>query len=159
MTAIRALFFLGAASAGLVAGCTAISVVPAPAPMTIATEVPGSICHPVGNAICRLFNLAEAARAGSCIAVSSEGSLASLQRVRRGVSTLGLAQSDVAYAAFRGEGPFASTGPDKALRSSISVATSPALPCPAATSIGRLPDREGWDCKSRIGIRCAAHRT
>jgi hypothetical protein len=71
MTAIRALFFLGAASAGLVAGCTAISVVPAPAPMTIATGVPGSIYHPVGNAICRLFNLTEAAQAGSCIAVSS----------------------------------------------------------------------------------------
>src|SRR5690349_2284495 len=96
MTAIRALFFLGAASAGLVAGCTAISVVLAPAPVTIATGVPGSIYHPVGNAVCRLFNLTQAAEAGACVAVSSEGSLTNLQRVNRGESTLGLAQSDVA---------------------------------------------------------------
>jgi TRAP transporter TAXI family solute receptor len=121
MMAVRTSFFLGAASAGLLAGCTALSVVLAPAPITIATGVPGSIYHPVGNAICRLFNLTEAADAGSCIAVSSEGSLANLQRVRRGESTLGLAQSDVAYAAFRGEGPFASAGPDKVLRILIAL--------------------------------------
>ncbi|MEO8165064.1 MAG: TAXI family TRAP transporter solute-binding subunit, partial [Betaproteobacteria bacterium] len=79
------------------------------------------IYHPVGNAICRLFNLTQNAEAGACIAVSSEGSLANLQRIHRGETTLGLAQSDVAYAAFRGEGPFAPAGPDPALQSLIAL--------------------------------------
>jgi TRAP transporter TAXI family solute receptor len=118
----RALFVLAtAASASVLTGCTALSDAFAPEPVTITTGVPGSIYHPVGNAICRLFNLTDAATAGSCIAVSSEGSLANLQRVRRGEATLGLAQSDVAYAAFRGEGPFSSEGPDTELRILIAL--------------------------------------
>lgn len=117
---IRALLFLAAAaSASVLADCAPVAL--APAPVTIATGTPGSIYHPVGNAICRLFNLTEAAEAGSCIAVSSEGSLANLQLVRSGEAMLGLAQSDVAYAAFRGEGPFSSAGPDEALRILIAL--------------------------------------
>jgi TRAP transporter TAXI family solute receptor len=130
----RALFVLATvASTGMLAGCTALSVALAPKPVTITTGVPGSIYHPVGNAICRLFNLTDAATAGSCVAVSSEGALTNLQRVRRGEATLGLAQSDVAYAAFRGEGPFSSAGPDTELRilialhsESFTVLTGPA---------------------------------
>jgi TRAP transporter TAXI family solute receptor len=148
-SAIRALFFLGAASAGLLAGCTVLSVVLAPAPVTIATGIPGSIYHPVGNAICRLFNLTEAADAGSCIAVSSEGSLTNLQRVRRGESTIGLAQSDVAYAAFRGEGPFASAGPDKALRILIALhSESFTVVARAGSGIRNFQDLRG----KRVGL-------
>jgi uncharacterized protein len=117
----RASFLLVAACAAVLAGCTALKVVLAPAPITVATGTPGSIDHPVGNAICRLFNLTEAATAGACVAVSTEGSLANLQRVRSGAATLGLVQSDVAYAAYRGEGPFASAGPDKTLRTLIAL--------------------------------------
>jgi len=118
----RALLFLAAAaSASVLAGCKARSIGLAPAPLIIATGTPGSIYHPVGNAICRLFNLTERAEAGVCIAVSSEGSLANLQRIRSAEATLGLAQSDVAYAAFRGEGPFSAAGPDKELRSLIAL--------------------------------------
>jgi TRAP transporter TAXI family solute receptor len=113
----RILLFLAAgASASAVAGCTVLSVALAPAPLTIATGTPGSIYHSVGNAICRLFNLTAEAETGSCVAVSSGGSVANLRRLRSGEATLGLAQSDVAYAAYRGEGPFSTAGPWKDLR-------------------------------------------
>src|SRR5208282_376484 len=45
--------------ASALAACTALSVVLAPAPVTIATATPGTIDHPIGNAICRLYNLTE----------------------------------------------------------------------------------------------------
>jgi len=107
--------------ASAVAACTAISVVLAPAPVTIATAPPGAIYHPVGNAICRLYNLTENAKTGACIAVSSDGSVANIRSIHSGASTLGLVQSDVAYAAFRGEGPFAAVGPDTELRILIAL--------------------------------------
>lgn len=133
----------------MLASCAALSVALTPAPVTIATGVPGSIYHPVGSAICRLFNLTEAAAAGSCVAVSSEGSLANLQRVRSGTSTIGLAQSDVAYAAFRGEGPFASAGPDKALRILIALhSESFTVVARADSGIGDFQDLRG----KRIGL-------
>lgn len=117
MTPRRTLLSLAvAASVGALVGCTALSVAFAPAPLTIATGIPGSIYHPVGNAICRLFNLTAAAEAGACVAVSSEGSVANLRRLHARETTLGLAQSDVAHAAYRGEGPFAAAGPYKELR-------------------------------------------
>src|SRR5579862_667206 len=107
--------------ASAVAACTAISVVLAPAPVTIATAPPGAIYHPVGNAICRLFNLTEDAKKGACIAVSSDGSVTNIGLIRSGKSTLGLVQSDVAYAAYRGEGPFAAAGPDTELRTLMAL--------------------------------------
>lgn len=107
--------------ASAVGACTAISVVMAPAPVTIATATPGAIYHPVGNAICRLYNLTENAKTGACIAVSSDGSIANIRTIRSGGSTLGLVQSDVAYAAYRGEGPFAAAGPDTELRTLIAL--------------------------------------
>ncbi|MEO8158741.1 MAG: TAXI family TRAP transporter solute-binding subunit [Betaproteobacteria bacterium] len=117
----RTLSLVAAATACVFAGCTALSVVLKPVPLTIATGTPGSIYHPVGNAICRLFNLTDAADVGACIAVSSEGSLANLQRIGRGKTKLGLAQSDVAYAAFRGEGAFSAAGANTNLRSLIAL--------------------------------------
>jgi uncharacterized protein len=113
--------FLAAAAASSLAGCVALSVVLAPAPIVIATGEPGGIYHPVGNTICRLVNLAEKAATGPCLAVASEGSLANLQLIRSGRANLGLAQSDVADAAFRGEGPFASAAPDATLRVLIAL--------------------------------------
>ncbi len=107
--------------ASAVGACTAISLVMAPAAVTIATATPGAIYHPVGNAICRLYNLTEDAKTGACIAVSSDGSVVNIRLIREGKSTLGLVQSDVAYAAFRGEGPFAATGPDTELRTLIAL--------------------------------------
>jgi TRAP transporter TAXI family solute receptor len=107
--------------AGTVAGCTAVAVVFAPPPVTIATGTPGGIYHPVGNAICRMFNLPAEHQGRPCLAVSSDGSVANIQRVQSGQSTFALSQTDIAYAAFHGEGPFAATGPDPKLRMLIAL--------------------------------------
>ena len=107
--------------ASTVAGCTAVSVALAPTPVTLATGTPGGVYHPVGNAICRMFNLADEHQAMPCVAVSSEGSVANIRRVESGESTFGLSQTDVAYAAFHGEGPFAAAGPDPKLRMLIAL--------------------------------------
>src|SRR6516165_3229262 len=56
-----------------------------------------------------------------CVAVSSDGSVANIQRVESGNATFGLSQTDVALAAFHGEGPFAAAGPDPKLRSVIAL--------------------------------------
>ena len=92
------------------------------APVTIATANPGAIYYPVGNAICRIVNLADNAEpAKRCQAVASDGAVANVARVRRGDATLGLTQSDLAYAAFRGEGLFAAHGADRELRTVVAL--------------------------------------
>ena len=107
--------------ASTVAGCLAVSVVLAPTPVTLATGTPGGIYHPVGNAICRMFNLAGEHQARPCVAVSSRGSVANIRGVESGESTFGLSQTDVAYGAFHGEGAFAAAGPDPRLRMLIAL--------------------------------------
>ena len=107
--------------AATVAGCTAVSVALAPSPVTLATGTPGGVYHAVGNAICRMFNLESEHQRVPCVAVSSEGSVANIQRIESGKSTFGLSQTDVAYAAFHGEGPFAAGGPDRKLRMLVAL--------------------------------------
>jgi TRAP transporter TAXI family solute receptor len=107
--------------ASTVAGCMAVSVVLAPTPVTLTTGTPGAIYHPVGNAICRMFNLAAEHQVRPCVAVSSDGSVANVRQIESGEATFGLSQTDVAYAAFRGEGPFAAAGPDPKLRMLIAL--------------------------------------
>lgn len=107
--------------ASAVAGCMALSVALAPTPVTLTTGTPGGVYHPVGNAICRMFNLVEEHQEMPCVAVSSDGSVANIRRIENGESTFGLSQTDVAYAAFHGEGPFAAAGPDPKLRMLIAL--------------------------------------
>jgi TRAP transporter TAXI family solute receptor len=107
--------------ASALAGCMAVSVALAPTPITLATGTPGGIYHPVGNAICRMFNLTDEHQATPCVAVSSDGSVANIRRIESGESTFGLSQTDVAYGAFHGEGPFAAAGPDPKLRMLIAL--------------------------------------
>lgn len=116
-----AVAIVAGALAGILAGCAAVAVSLAPTPITLATGTPGGQYHPVGNAICRMFNLAPERPAGPCIAVSSEGAVANILKVEAGTSTFGLSQTDLAYAAFRGEGPFAATGHSSAVRSLVAL--------------------------------------
>lgn len=117
----RSLCLAAAMMASTLAGCMAASVALAPAPITLATGTPGGAYHPVGNAICRLFNLTGEQQSRPCVAVSSGGTVANIKRIKSGESTFGLAQTDVANAAFHGEGPFAATGPDSRLRMLIAL--------------------------------------
>jgi len=111
-----------AVTTALLASCVAPYTIAQRAPVTIATANPAAIYYPVGNAICRIVNLAEADDpAKRCQAVVSEGAKANVEKVRSGEVTLGLTQSDLAYGAYRGEGPFAAIGPDKELRTIIAL--------------------------------------
>src|SRR5215471_3520618 len=115
-------FFLSAAiMAGAAAGYAAVSDAPAPTSVSLTTGIPGGVYHPVGNAICRMFNLEAEHQAIPCVAVSSDGSVANIRRVESGDSAFGLSQTDVAVAAFNGEGPFARAGPDPKLRTVIAL--------------------------------------
>jgi TRAP transporter TAXI family solute receptor len=109
--------------AGLVAGCTALSQGFAPASVSLATGTPGAAYHPVGNAICRMFNETAEGQARPCIAYSSGGSVENIRRVESGASTFGIAQADVADAALRGVGPFAAAGPYPKLRVLLALHT------------------------------------
>ena len=118
----KGLLFLSAAiTASVVAGCMAVSDTLAPNTVNLATGIPGGVYHPVGNAICRMFNLADEHQATPCVAVSSDGSVANIRRVENGDSAFGLSQTDVAYAAFHGDGPFVAGGPDPKLRMVIAL--------------------------------------
>src|SRR6516162_8045434 len=117
----RLLLLSAAIIASAVAGCTPTSDAVAPNPVTLSTGIPGGVYHPVGNAICRMFNLESQHEAMPCVAVSSDGSVANIQRVESGDSAFGLSQTDVALAAFRGEGPFAAAGPAPKLRVVIAL--------------------------------------
>ena len=126
-----------------------MAVALAPTPVTLATGTPGGVYHPVGNAICRMFNLEGEHQAMPCVAVSSDGSVANIRGVESGASTFGLSQTDVAYAAFHGEGPFAATGPDPKLR--ILIALYPeafTVVARADTGIRDFQDLRG----KRVGI-------
>src|SRR6516164_2737392 len=117
----RLLFVSAVIMASVVAGCIAVSDALAPNPVNLATGIPGGVYHPVGNAICRMFNLEEEHQAMPCVAVSSDGSVENIRRVESGEATFGLSQTDVAYAAVHGEGPFAAAGPDPGLRTVIAL--------------------------------------
>jgi TRAP transporter TAXI family solute receptor len=141
--------FIAAIMAIGVAGCMTVSAVLAPSPVTLATGVPGGLYHPVGNAICRMFNLFAEHQTRPCIAVSSEGSVANIHRVETGDSTFGLSQTDVAYAAFHGKGPFSAAGPDPKLRLLIALYPEAfTVVARAETGIRDFQDLRG----KRIGI-------
>jgi uncharacterized protein len=132
--------FLASASAS----CVAPALIGDRAPLTIATGGPGGVYHPVGNAICRMFNLAEEHSTARCVTRLSEGSVANVRHVRRGEAALGLSQSDVAYAAHRGEGPFTAAGPDTELRTVIALHPEAlAVIARADAGIRRIEDLRG----------------
>ena len=145
----RPLCLAVAIAASAVAGCMEVSVALAPAPVTLATGTPGGVYHPVGNAICRMFNLSSEHQPVPCVAVSSDGSVANIRRIESGDSTFGLSQTDVAYGAFHGEGPFAAAGPDPKLRMLIALYPEAfTVVARAETNIRNFQDLRG----KRVGI-------
>jgi uncharacterized protein len=110
------------AAATLVTSCLPPITLGLRAPVTIATGNPAGIYYPVGNAVCRMVNLADPDDATKrCQALVSEGAEANVIEVSRGDAALGLTQSDLAYGAYRGEGSFASAGPHPELRTVIAL--------------------------------------
>jgi uncharacterized protein len=131
----RPLLLATIVSASISAGCVAPVLIAGRMPFTIATGGAGGVYHSVGSAICRMFNLAEERLMRPCVAVISDGSATNIERARRGDTSLALSQSDVAYAAYRGEGRFAAAGPDAQLRTLIAL-HSEALAVIARADVG-----------------------
>src|SRR5215469_2038501 len=145
----RLVFVSAAIIASVVAGRTAVSEPLAPNPVNLTAGIPGGVYHPVGNAICRMFNLEGEHEAMPCVAVSSDGSVANIQRVEGGDAAFGLSQTDVALAAYHSEGPFAADGPHPKLRMVV------ALYPEAFTVVARVDTgiRDFQDLRSkRVGI-------
>ena len=113
---------VGVVATSLLASCLTPITIAERAPVTIATADPSAIYYPAGNAICRMLNLATSDdSAKRRQAIVSDGAVANVEKIRSGEATFGLTQSDLAYGAFRGEGPFAAIGPDRELRTVIAL--------------------------------------
>lgn len=90
-------------------------VVPRP-DVVIGTGSPSGIDYPLGGSICRLFNLDIPRDGRRCVAVPSAGPLENIESLHDGRTDIGIVPSDVLADAVAGQGPFASRGPDSALR-------------------------------------------
>ena len=84
--------------------------------VAIGTGRPSGVYFALGDSICRLFNLDLTQRGLRCAAYPSPGPVANIESLREGRVDIVIVQSDVLADALRGQGPFASHGPDKALR-------------------------------------------
>jgi len=93
--------------------CTVIQYRPE---VVIGTGRPGSVYFPLGDSICRVFNLDSPARGLRCAAYPSRGPVANIESLHDGSIDIGIVQSDVLSDAISGHGPFASQGPDSELR-------------------------------------------
>jgi hypothetical protein len=103
--------------------------------LVIGTGVPGGVYHPLGTALCRLFNLGTQPGGTACTANPSLGSVANLEALRAGRVAFALSQPDAADAAFRGQGSFTAAGPNAELRAVL------ALHIEAFTVIARASSR------------------
>jgi TRAP transporter TAXI family solute receptor len=83
--------------------------------------VPGGVYHPLGTALCRLFNLGSQPGGTTCAASPSLGSVANLEALRAGRVAFAMSQPDAADAAYRGEGSFAAAGPNAELRAVLAL--------------------------------------
>lgn len=121
MPVLRLLRLAAAMAASTLAACMTPSVFPTPVPLALATGTPGGDYHPVGNAICRMFNLGGQRESRPCVALSSAGSAENIRRLRHNDTVFALAQMDVAHGALLGEGPFAAVQKDPKLRILIAL--------------------------------------
>jgi TRAP transporter TAXI family solute receptor len=84
--------------------------------VAIGTGRPGGVYLPLGDSICRLFNLHVAQRGLRCAAYVSRGPLANIESLRDSRIDIAVVQSDVLADAISGRGRFASSGPNTTLR-------------------------------------------
>ncbi|EKF17597.1 TAXI family TRAP transporter solute-binding subunit [Nitratireductor pacificus] len=83
------------------------------------------VYYPVGGAICRLMNQTRKEHGIRCSVESTGGSVFNVNAIKGGDLEFGVAQSDVQYNAFKGEGPFADGGAHDKLRSVFSLHAEP----------------------------------
>jgi TRAP transporter TAXI family solute receptor len=89
--------------------------------ISIGTGGVTGVYYPTGGAICRLVNRNTKTHNIRCSAESTGGSVYNINTINAGELDLGIAQSDQQFNAVNGIGAFATSGPDKNLRSAFSI--------------------------------------
>lgn len=84
--------------------------------VAIGTGTPGGVYFPLGDSICRMFNLDLPQHSLRCAAYPSHGAVANVESLLEGRIDIGIVSSDVLADARSGDGPFVSRGPAGALR-------------------------------------------
>lgn len=97
----------------------------APELVLIGTGAVTGAYFPTGGAICRLMNARRQGSGPYCAAPSTDGSLDNLTALREGRVHLAIVQSDWQYHAYHGNLDFAEVGPNRELRSILSIYKEP----------------------------------
>ena len=84
--------------------------------VVIGTGRPSGIYYSLGGSICRLVNLESPNDVRRCATTPAVGPVANVEALRNGRADIAIVPSDVLADAVAGEGPFASRGPESALR-------------------------------------------
>lgn len=92
--------------------------------VTIGTGGQTGVYYVVGQSICKLVNRGIKDHGIKCNAPSTGGSVANINAINAGEQDMGVAQSDVQYKAYKGEGKFEGKAIDK-LRAVFSVHAEP----------------------------------
>ncbi len=112
--------------------------------LTIGTAGFSGVYYPVGGAICRVVNRKKSEHGITCSVQSTGGSIENLNSVRTGEVDMAFAQSDWQANAYLGTGVFSDMGPDKDLRSVMSMhGEAMTLVARADANITSLDDLKG----------------
>jgi TRAP transporter TAXI family solute receptor len=74
--------------------------------ITIGTGGVTGVYYPTGGAICRIMNKMKKTTGVKCTVESTGGSVYNINAIKKGELDFGIAQSDVVYQAYNGEGKF-----------------------------------------------------
>lgn len=88
--------------------------------ITIGTGGVTGVYYPTGGAICRIMNKMKKTTGVKCTVESTGGSVYNVNAIKKGELDFGIAQSDVVYQAYNGEGKFEGK-PFKGLRVVMSI--------------------------------------
>lgn len=112
--------------------------------VTIGTGGVTGVYYAAGGAICRLVNKDRAKHGIRCSVESTGGSAFNINTIKQGELDFGVAQSDVHFNAFKGEGPFKDAGAYGDLRAVFSLHPEPlTLVAASASGVKSLEDLKG----------------
>lgn len=117
--------FLPAALALAAASLTAPSAMAQQKFVTIGTGGVTGVYYAAGGAICRLVNKDRAKHGLRCSVESTGGSVFNANAIRAGELDMGVVQSDVQYAAVKGDGQFKAAGASTDMRAMFSMHPEP----------------------------------